>query len=200
MIVTREEGQALAEFGLLAPFLLLALGGVIYFGTLVVTQEHLAMVARHAVRSAALDATYESLARGTDGRAKSSVIARAVSQADDTKTLSVGAAAWPNVAGLKRLDNHTASFVRTKRVRLGNHSYDMGVGCLLYGATIKKDMSKDLSPIARLINAFGGRLANITSAGASAVMPGDLPPRGSKDGSVLGVNNWITGIVNSKNP
>ncbi|MDB5095991.1 MAG: hypothetical protein JWM80_412 [Cyanobacteria bacterium RYN_339] len=203
----KRRGQALVEFALIAPLLVLMLAGIVYCGGLILAQENLTIAARSTARQMAMKATENALVGGKSAVGNGSMAQAALSDATGgARGLSAAAPAWPG--GVHKVNAYTAVYSRTMSKRIGKHSYQFGVGCLLYGVQVKKDLSHDLSPMARLANAVGGRLSSVAALGANAVMPGDLPPSGgvgivdSAGGgaSVLGLNTWITGIVNEKNP
>jgi hypothetical protein len=155
----------------------------------------------------ALNATEASLVSGRNGISSGSAAQQALaSVTNGARGLSAAAPAWPG--GVRKVNAYTAVYERTMAKRIGKRSYSFGVGCMLYGVQVKKDLSHDLSPMARLANAMGAHLSGTAALGANAVMPGDLPPSGGVGqvdavgggASVLGLNTWITGIVNEKNP
>lgn len=197
----------MVEFALIAPLLVLMLGGIMYCGGLIIAQENLTIAARATARQMALTATERALVNGRSGVANGALAQQALSDVTGgARGLSASNAQWPT--GVRKLNGYTAIYERTMSKRIGKRSYQFGVGCLLYGVQVKKDLSHDLAPMARLANAMGANLSGTAALGANAVMPGDLPPSGGVGqvdavgggASVLGLNSWISGIVNEKNP
>ena len=192
-----EAGQALAEFALIAPLLIIMLGGILYCGGLVIAQENLSIAARHAARRMALEGTERML---VSGDAKPGSAQQAVDEAvPGMRGIVAAGMNWGqvNLGDGHSLNAHMALYAKTGSLKIGKKSYRCGIGCLLYGVKVQKDLSRDLAPVARLVDAFSDhKLGSLATLGANGVMPGDLPPRGG-EGSVMGLNSWITEIVNS---
>lgn len=189
-----QEGQALVEFAFILPLLVIMLGGIVFCGSVVIQQERMAIVARAAARRLAIDGTQKSIMQGTP---QSGSVQTAVSEAAGGNSGLHGTGL--NWAGVTLGSGHPintemAYYARTGSITVGGKSYPCGVGCLLYGVKVEKNLGSDLSPFARLVDAFGGKLASITTISAVGVMPGDMPPSGN--GGVLGINPWISRIVN----
>ena len=203
MRLRREEGQALVEFALVLPMLLLMLCGVVYCGGLVASQQGLAIGARAAARAMALDGTRRALKNpaGQGGVANKGVGSAALEAALPGRGASLAGVSWSAI-GAKGA-GHTGSWSKTGSVMLGGDlgSARCGVGVAFYGATAKRDLSRDLSPIGRLAARMtpGGGLSNMLSPSlsASSVMPAELPIRGNTttQPGVLDLNPWIGKVV-----
>jgi hypothetical protein len=193
-----ESGQALAEFALIAPLLVIMLGGILYCGGLVIAQENLSIAARHAARRMALEGTEHALVQGD---AKTGSAQLAVDEAvPGMRGIVAAGMNWGqvNLGQGRMIDAHMALYAKKGSIKVGKKSYQCGIGCLFYGVKVQKDLSRDLAPVARLVDAFSGhKIGGVATLGANGVMPGDLPPTGSGDGSVMGLNRWIGAIVNS---
>lgn len=193
------------EFALMAPILLLVLGGIVYAGAMIVQQERLAIVARHVARHQAIESTEKGLkSPGGLAPAPATVRNAALAQSPiDRRGVALKGVNWSGLkrmAGgpgqLKRVNDYVAVYKVQTTINTGpdlqgrTRSGKAGIGVVFHGVTVHKDM-KDLQPI--------GRLASIITPGVSAtsVMPQELPPKG-KGGieGVLELNQWITDIVN----
>lgn len=198
-----QDGQALVEFALVLPMLLLMLCGVVYCGGLVASQQGLAIGARAAARAMAIDATRRGLKnpRGQGGVANKAVGAAALEAALPGRGASLAGVNWGAI-GAKGA-GHVGHWKKTGSVTLPGDlgSASCGVGVAFYGATVKRDLSKDLSPIGRLAARMtpGGGLSNMLtpSLSTSSVMPAELPIRGTAATApgVLDLNPWITKVV-----
>lgn len=203
----KRKGQALVEFALVVPLLLIILGGVVYCGLMVVEQERLAMASRHVARKMALNATERGLKSGKGGKALSSARDEAFRQTGEkSSNVRVKGINWGGLASetgnspgrLSKIDTHTGMLMATQRVTLqdlggrGGKPTTMGIGVVYHGVTLNRDL-KDLAGL--------GQMARIGVPGVSAtsVMPSELPPRGEKGvKGVLDMNAWIKDIVNEK--
>ena len=198
-----EDGQALVEFVLVLPLLILLLLGVVYCGGLVASLQNTAVAARHVARSVALDATLKGLKdpRGRGGQADEAVGRRALAESLPSGAVSVAGINWGRTGAAGR--GMAGALVKKGTVNLGPvaGSASCGIGVALYGATVKRDLTRDLTPIGRLASRLvpSGGLGNLLlpSLSASALMPAELPIRG-RGGAVTGVldlNPWITRVV-----
>lgn len=199
----QDDGQALVEFVLVLPLLILLLLGVVYCGGLVVSLQNTAVAARHVARSVALDATLKGLkdVRGRGGRADEAVGRRALAESLPVGAVSVTGINWRRTGASGR--GMAGVLVKKGTVTLGPvaGSAPCGIGVALYGATVKRDLTRDMTPLGRLAARLvpGGGLGNMLmpSLSASALMPAELPIRG-RGGAVLGVldlNPWIAKVV-----
>jgi hypothetical protein len=199
-----EGGQALVEFALVLPMLVLLLLGVVYCGGLVLAQQSLAVSARHVARTVALEATRQGLedARGRGGQPDEAVARRALAQVAPRGGASLAGVSWGALGASGR--GMAGALVKRGTLPLGPSlgNARCGIGVALYGATVKRDLSRDLSPLGRVAARLtpGGGLANMLapSLSATAVMPGELPIRGRAAGGVPGVldlNPWIGKVV-----
>lgn len=199
-----EDGQALAEFALMLPALVLLLVGVVFCGGLVTAQQGLAVSARHVARTVALEATRKGLQdlRGRGGQADEAVARRALAECSPRGGASVAGVSWGSLGASGR--GMAGAWVKQGTLALGPAlgNARCGIGVALYGVTVKRDLSQDLSPIGRIAArlAPGGGLSNLLapSLTSSAVMPAELPIRGRLGGGVPGVldlNPWIAKVV-----
>ncbi len=199
----RRPGQALVEFALVAPMLVLMLCGVVYCGGLVASQQNLAIAARAAARAMAIESTRQGLknAVGQGGVANKGVGSKALEAALPGRGATLAGVSWGAIGA--KGSGHAGSWSKTGTVMLGGDlgSTGCGVGVAFYGATAKRDLSRDLSPIGRLAArmAPGGGLSNMLtpSLSASSVMPAELPIRGNASTvpGVLDLNPWIAKVV-----
>lgn len=199
----REAGQALAEFALVLPMLVLMLCGVVYCGGLVASQQNLAVGARAAARAMAIEATRQGLKNpvGQGGVANKGVGSQALEAALPGRGATLAGVSWGAIGA--RGSGHAGSWSKTGSVMLSNElgSAKCGIGVAFYGATVKRDLSRDLSPIGRLAARMtpGGGLSNMLtpSLSASSVMPAELPIRGNANTvpGVLDLNPWIAKVV-----
>lgn len=210
-----EDGQSLVEASLLSMLVLLPLvGGVVYCGGMVITQENLAVSARHVARRAALSSLDAALTKkgGVMAPATATVREQALAETAYGKSgTEVKGVNWNAVNGrgpgnLRRIDAYTAQLELTATLRAETldkdpkyaSSHQMGLGVVYHGATVSKSYT-DLAPM--------GRLAYIDaltpSVSATSVMPSELAPVGKGANGVKGIlnlNGWITDIVNEKTP
>lgn len=199
----QEAGQALVEFALIAPVLVLVLAGVAYCGGLVIQQQGLAVAARHVARTAALDATLEGLRRGQGqgsteaSRRKALSASLGAAQGVSTRSVRWGHLGTRGPGRLRELGGYDAALVAQSSLEAGGKSYKMGLGVLYTGVSVSKDLSRDLSPVGRLASLLGGGLTNLAGGqlSASSVMPMELPPKNRGGVGVLDLNPWIAGIV-----
>jgi hypothetical protein len=199
-----DSGQALVEFALVLPMLVLMLCGVVYCGGLVASQQNLAVAARGAARAMALEATQKGLKNvdGRGGTANKGAGTAAIEAALPGRGASLAGVSWSKT-GANRGSGFAGAYVKTGTVQLGEAgSAGCGIGVALYGATVKRDLSRDLSPIGRLAARLtpGGGLSNMLapSLSSSSVMPAELPLRGVTPANVPGVldlNPWIRKAV-----
>lgn len=205
----RESGQALVEFALVVPLLLLILGGVIYCGIMVVYQEKLAVASRHVARKMALDSVERGLSRGKAGPGSATVRDQAMKEAGvNGKEFRASGVNWSAIGretgsrpgSVRKINANTGVFQATRKGvalkdlggRTGGKPATFGIGVVFHGVTITRDM-KDLQGI--------GNLAKIGVPGISAtsIMPAELPPKGERGvPGVLDMNPWISDIVNEK--
>lgn len=198
----REEGQALIEFALVAPMLILLLCGVVYCGGLVIAQENLTIAARSVARRMALGATEASLSKGQGP--KTTVAMRETALADampNHRGIELKKVSWGD--GVESLDGYTAILVKHKSFPIKDKSYKFGVGVVFHGVKVSKSLRQDLAPIGKLASqmAPGVGLTNMLQAdlAAASIMPAELPIKGSgRNDGVLEINDWITKIVNEK--
>lgn len=200
-----ESGQALVEFALMAPLLVLMLCGVVYCGGLVAAQQNLAIGARAAARAMAIDATRAYLKNpAAGGRANKGVGQQALDAALPGRGATLAGVTFSALGAGTQGSGHAGSWTKTGRIAIpGLGQKACGVGVALYGATARRDLARDLSPIGRLSARLtpGGGLSNMLapSLSASSVMPAELPLRGG--GTVKGVldlNPWISAVVKRK--
>ncbi|MEB3197245.1 MAG: TadE/TadG family type IV pilus assembly protein [Candidatus Sericytochromatia bacterium] len=198
-----ERGQALVEFALVLPMLVLLLLGVVYCGGLVLVQQSTAMAARHAARTVALDATLKGL---KDGRGKGlqpdeQLARKAVSEAMPRSTVRVTGVAWSRLGASGRGMAGVYAKTGTLSLGAGLGQARCGVGVALYGATVTRDLSRDMTPLGRLAARMlpGGGLSNLLTPAlsASALMPAELPIRGrdAQTPGLLDLNPWIAKVV-----
>lgn len=204
-----EEGQALVEFALVAAFVLLPLlGGVVYLGGMVITQQHLTTAARHVARKAALDSQSKAFgAKAVQGPAGAAVRDEALRETGQPKASLTGinwtalGAESGRPGSLKAIDAYTAELEWTSPISVQTldgegsaSSYSMGLGVLYHGATVERSYS-ELAPIGNLAGLF------TPSVSASSVSATELAPRGDRRvKGLLELNSWITGIVNEPDP
>ncbi|MEB3284977.1 MAG: TadE/TadG family type IV pilus assembly protein [Candidatus Sericytochromatia bacterium] len=198
-----EDGQALVEFVLILPLLILLLLGVTYCGGLVTSLQNTAIAARHVARSVALDATLQGLKdpRGRGGKADETVGRRALAESLPVGAVSVAGINWGRAGTAGR--GMAGALLKKGTVSLGPVAgqASCGIGVALYGATVKRDLTRDLTPLGRLVSRLvpGGGVGNLLlpTLSASAIMPAELPIRG-RGGPVVGVldlNPWISKVV-----
>ena len=198
-----EDGQALAEFALLLPLLIILMAGITYAGGLLAANQNLAIAARHAARRMAIDATQAGLKNslGQGGVAKATVGREALDEAWPRGGLVLAGVKWGAI-GVEGT-GYAAAYTKTGRVQLPAPfgSMKCGVGVALYGATAVKSLRSDLSPMGKIVKDFapGGGLANLMlpSLSAASVMPAELPIHGKGGGApgVLELNPWISKVV-----
>jgi Flp pilus assembly protein TadG len=199
-----ERGQALVEFALVLPMLVLLLLGVVFCGGLVLSQQSLAVSARHVARTVALEATRKGLEdpRGRGGQADEAVARRALAQVAPGAKAALGGVSWGAIGASGR--GMTGALVKQGTISLGPAlgNARCGVGVALYGVTVKRDLSRDMAPVGRAAAGLtpGGGLTNMLapSLSATAVMPAELPIRGRGGGGVPGLlelNPWIGKVV-----
>jgi Flp pilus assembly pilin Flp len=203
-----EEGQALVEFTLVAAFVLLPLlGGVVYLGGMVITQQHLTTAARHVARRAALDSQEKAFGQKATQSAASAGIRDTALGETGQKSASVKGVNWTALGAesgrpgsLKAIDNYTAELEWTAPITVSTEgggkasSYTMGVGVLYHGATLERSYS-ELAPIGNLAGLF------TPSVSATSVSATELAPRGDRRvKGLLDLNSWIGGIVNEPAP
>lgn len=178
-----EAGQALVEFALVAPVLLLVLLGLAYCGVLVLKQQELAIQARAASRQVAIDAV-KAMLSDPQGRQ------RTVSGANFLK-----AAGLPNLRAKPatfrgalqgRRGDYMRTHYATTALSIGGKKYTAGTGAVLYGVTLEQPID------IRFLNTV------IPSIGASAATATELPLRGtgSQSPGIMELNPWIRAIVN----
>lgn len=210
-----EDGQSLVEAALLSMVVLLPLiGGIVYFGGMVITQENLAVSARHVARRAALESLDQALGKkgGIMKPASATVRDQALGEtAYGRAGVDLQGVNWVAIAGsgpgrLRRIDNHTAQLELTATIQAktldedARHAttHQAGVGVVYHGVTVNKSYS-EFAPLGRL-----ALIRDLTpSVSATSVMPSELAPVGDGASGVKGIlnlNSWITDIVNEKAP
>jgi hypothetical protein len=198
------------EAALLSALVLLPLmGGVIYFGGMVIVQENLAVAARSVARGAALSSLEAALGkkngvgRPSTDAVRQQALSAAVANARELEITKVNWSALNN-GRLRAIDGYTAEMEWTAPISVTTldekhkSSHQMGVGVLFHGATVERSY-KDFAPVGRLAH-----LSALTpSVSATSVMPTELPPVGEGGKGVKGLlnlNSWITDIVNEPAP
>jgi hypothetical protein len=200
----RRPGQALVEFAFILPMLVLMLAAIVYLCGLVVAQQSMAVAARSAARSMALDATAQGLrnAAGRGGVARPAVGTAAMQASLPGAAVRMAGVTWASLGPI-RGGPYAASFLKTNsRISLGSGEYGQAaIGCALYGATVTRDLRSNLTPIGQLAATMSPRegLARrlLPSLSATSVMAAELPIRGTMSGAqgILDSNTWITKIV-----
>lgn len=200
----REEGQALVEFALILPMLIMMLAAIVYLCGLVVAQQTMAVGARHAARAMALDATAQGLknGKGHGGVAQPSIGTSAMKASLPNGSVRMTGVNW---GGFGKVSGgaYAATFKKTEGIAIGGEQATMGIGVALYGATVTRDLRDSLTPTGRLAADMGSPgLARrlLPSLSATSVMAAELPIRGTKSGAqgVLDLNNWITKVVSRR--
>jgi hypothetical protein len=204
-----ESGQALIEFALVVPLLLLILGGVVYCGIMVVYQEKLAIAGRHVARKMAIDSTQRGMTKGSAGPASATIRDQAMREAGvNGREIRASGVNWSALGretgsrpgSIKKINGNTAVFQATRKGvslkdlggRTTGKPATMGIGVVLHGVTLTRDM-KDLAGVGNLAR------INVPGISATSVMPAELPPRGERGvPGVLDMNPWIRDIVNEK--
>lgn len=192
-----ESGQALVEFAFIVPLLVLTLAGIVYIGTMVVTQQTLATSARHVARTAAIDSTGKTLKAGKFTEAGAGVMDAALrDSASGSKGITRRKVSWGTIDSLDRgsgrlesIGQNAAALTRTGSIQIAGKSYKVGIGVYYHGVTLQDDY-RGLAGLGTFIGAAAPKIT------ATSVMPQELPPRGPKNTGILDMNTWIQNILN----
>ncbi|PIQ28144.1 hypothetical protein COW36_05100 [bacterium (Candidatus Blackallbacteria) CG17_big_fil_post_rev_8_21_14_2_50_48_46] len=219
-----QVGQALVELAIVFPLLLVLLLAVGYFGHAVGSQQNLNMAARSAARQMAMDSTATATRRTLGNYSPDAEIFLNLASANlrdqiRANQLLVRPQTWLNhdyndlfslQGRFERLNEHRFVYKlqatvdatgpdyntptpkdRNDKVPANLQSLEMGLGALYYGGTLQYRLD-ELNPIARLI--FQLDSDPTIRVGATALMPAELPLRGSGYG-LLELNPWIGQLV-----
>jgi hypothetical protein len=186
-----ESGQAMVEFALMVPLLVILLVGVVGVGVALIQAQQLSVAARHVARQTALGMVEQSLKKGGAASSVQVLASRSLAQsgARESGARMVGVR-WQSLGGgggFRAIDGHRAALVINKPggISVGRGARrGAGIGVLYVGVGLEREQ------------AGGTRLLNI---GASAVMPLELPLTGTREmPGVMDANPWIRAIVNDK--
>lgn len=194
-----ERGQAMIEFALMLPMLIMILGGAAYFGFATTAQQRLAMGARHAARMVSIESTNGATSPQA-GSAKGQSDNKYVGKLSGGRFLDLAKEMLPEFGS--RLSVRPPTWDR--RVKSLGSGYaalytrspgksGFVVGCLFYGCTLSYELT-ELNWLATLMGAGfwqGGGDAGMNNKGlrisATCVMPGELPLRGQAGTTKFGI-------------
>lgn len=210
-----QKGQALLEFAIVSPLLLILLLGVGYLGHTITSQQNLNIAARFSARNVSIESTKSKFDRTSGayvislGKTKFLDFAKENLQGVlNTSQLDVSPPIWPNLINLNL--SNGSSFVpaitgieyayiykktgivsadsQAETVVPNLQNMKVGVGTLFFGARVTYNL-KELDIIAKL-----GLQKGLTIQ-ASSIMPAELPLRGTGFG-LMDINPWIKEIIN----
>lgn len=180
-----EQGQALVEFALVAPVLILVLLGLAYCGVLVLKQQELAIQARAASRQVALDAV-KAMLSDPQGRQRTVSGANFLKAAGNPAGMQARAGSFKGGALSGKRGDFMRTVTQTTSISIGGKKYTAGIGAVVYGVTLEQPVDvRFLSTV-------------IPSIGASAATATELPLRGTgaQNPGIMELNPWIREIVN----
>lgn len=225
-VLKTQKGQALVEMAIVLPLLLVLLLAVGYFGHAVISVQNLHAGARSASRAMALastetpdlrrsgsyEATSERFLELSQGFLDGIVRPTQLLVRPQTR-LSHDYNSVLNLNGrFERLNEHRFAYVLTETVDATSSAYNspapqdiksnapanlrslqFGMGAVYYGGTLQYSLD-ELTPLGRFIFRFGDD--PVIRIGATALMPAELPLRGTGYG-LLEINPWLGELIGS---
>jgi len=201
-LLSKQKGQAMLEFALVLPLLVVLLLAIGYFGHAVTTQQSLNMGTRAMARETSIESTKKADYRTNGSFVSENKVTKEylknlteqyLSGADKDRIVisspDVPSDLKPVSSGLFK-DNFIFLYSKKGSLLTGLPltSSDAGVGVLFYGAKVSYQL-KELDNIAKLIGLRQG-----VTISATSLMPAELPLRGNGYG-VIDMNPWISDII-----
>lgn len=220
----RQRGQAMLEMGLVLPLLVVLFLAVGYFGHAVISLQNLHAASRSAARAMAMESTEtperrrsgnydasesrflelaQAYLRGSVRPEQLSVRSQTNLSYDYNSTLTLE-------GKFNRVDEHRFAYILSETVNANSlnsptpqdaqknepanlSSLSFGIGALYFGGTLQYSLD-ELTPLSRFIFRFSND--PVLKIGATALMPAELPLRGTGFG-LLELNPGMVQLITS---